>query len=289
MRRKEFHPHFFPISFFEKHTNSNNNNGYLHLTAAASRGKEETGGNRGDEHLLLSRKLYGRVAAGAVCGPVCGSLMAPLADPAPSACGGRRLSRASCLPGCVLDDVPSSLYLKLVDDVPGGLDPPCARPTPLAAAGATVHHRLRRCGSMEGRASRVRSVLSQEIWGLGRWAIIGLRPGFSHAFLCRAGPGTAQDTVPCRVARWAEISGTAQPALRAVPARPSCFRAGPGFVPRFSGRARASPLSTAQIYSSSPRATPGNMKSDGARAGSAAGTRRQERGATTTTADCIPG
>ena len=56
--------------------------------------------------------------------------------------------------------------------------------------------------------------------------------------------------MPCRAARWAEISGTAQPALRAVPARPSCFRAGPGFVPRFSGRARASPLSTAQIYSS---------------------------------------
>src|SRR6185312_16784923 len=66
----------------------------------------------------------------------------------------------------------------------------------------------------------------------------------------RAGPGTAQDTVPCRAARWAEISGTAQPALRAVPARPSFFRAGPGFVPRFSGRARASPLSTAQTYSS---------------------------------------
>ena len=75
---------------------------------------------------------------------------------------------------------------------------------------------------------------------------------------CRAGPGTAQDTVPCRAARWAEISGTAQPALRAVPARPSCFRAGPGFVPRFSGRARASPLSTAQIYSSS-----GNIKRGG--------------------------
>ena len=168
--------------------------------------------------------------------------------------GGRRPSRASCLPGCALDDVPSSLYLKPVDDVPGGLDPPCARPTPLAAAGAAVHRRrrcLRRCGSMEGRASRVRSVLSQEIWGLGRWAVIGPRPGFSHAFSCRPRPSTAQDTVSCRAARWAEISGTAQPALRAVPARPSCFRAGPGFVPRFSGRARASPLSTAQIYSSS--------------------------------------
>jgi len=168
---------------------------------------------------------------------------------------GRRLSRASCLPGCALDNVPSSLYLKPVDDIPGGLDPPCARPTPLAAAGAAVHHRrrrLRRCGSMEGRASRVRSVLSQEIWGLGRWAVIGPRLGFSHAFSCRPGPDTAQDNVPCRAARWAEISGTAQPALRAVPARPNCFRAGAGFVPRFSGRARASPLSTAQIYSSTP-------------------------------------
>ena len=175
--------------------------------------------------------------------------------------GGRRPSRASCLPGCALDDVPSSLYLKPVDDVPGGLDPPCARPTPLAAAGAAVHRRLRRCGSMEGRASRVRSVLSQEIWGLGRWAVIGPRPGFSHAFSCRAGPGTAQDIVPCRAARWAEISGTAQPALRAVPARPSCFRAGPGFVLRFSGRARASPLSTAQIYSSTFQGSPARCRS----------------------------
>jgi len=59
---------------------------------------------------------------------------------------------------------------------------------------------------------------------------------------CRAGPGTAQDTVPCRAARWAEISGTAQPALRAVPARPNCFRAGPGFRAQVFGPCSCQPI-----------------------------------------------
>jgi hypothetical protein len=70
--------------------------------------------------------------------------------------------------------------------------------------------------------------------------------------MCRAGPSTAHYGVPGYLGRRAANQSTAQPVYRAVLARVIFVRAGPGFVPLISCRARAGPAGTAQTCRTTP-------------------------------------